>query len=90
VRARILADRDEHDAAVTLVEEAQGLADQTDFLDLRGNVQLARADVFRSAEPARHAESIFTEKGNTVSARLAVERAALYGPLTTLRRGRPA
>ena len=90
VRARILADRGERDAAVTLVEEAQGLADQTDFLDLRGNVQLARADVFRSAEPARHAESIFTEKGNTVSARLAVERAALYGPLTTLRRGRPA
>ncbi len=87
VRARILAERGDGATAQTLIREAGELSDPTDFLELRAGVQLARADLLRSAEAAEVAASIFAEKGNVISARLAAERAELYGPAVTTRIG---
>jgi tetratricopeptide (TPR) repeat protein len=75
VRAKVLARRGELESSEKLAREAVALADSTDYLDQRGTVHLALAEVLRLAgrESEASAEAqeslrLHEEKGNVVSA----------------------
>ena len=84
-RARLLARQGQADAEA-VAREAVGLADTTDFLELRGDCRVALADVLRraghedgAAEALGEALRLYERKGNVVSA----ERVrALLAPLS--------
>jgi DNA-binding SARP family transcriptional activator len=83
-RARVAAHRGELAEAVALAQRGVELADQSDMLNLRGRVWLARAEVQRAAGAAAEADAAVAEairlyelKGNVAAAgRL---RSALHG-----------
>ena len=75
VRAKLLADRGEIDAALELGHDAVGLARRTDAPNVRGAAFLALAHVLRRADrdsdgAAAEGEAVdaFLTKGNTVQA----------------------
>jgi hypothetical protein len=75
VRAKVLARRGEPESPEKLACEAVALADRTDYLDTRGTVHLALAEVLRLAGREREAAAEAQEslrlheaKGNVVSA----------------------
>jgi tetratricopeptide (TPR) repeat protein len=75
VRAKVLARRGDLESPEKLAREAVALADSTDFLDPRGTVHLALAEVLRLAGREREATAEAQEslrlhetKGNVVSA----------------------
>ena len=75
VRAKVLARRGELESSEKLAREAVALADSTDFLDARGTVHLALAEVLRLAGREREATAeaqgslrLYEDKGNVVSA----------------------
>jgi class 3 adenylate cyclase/tetratricopeptide (TPR) repeat protein len=75
VRARLLADAGDFDAAEALAREATETADRTEFLDTRGDCHVHRAMVLRAAGSAgaddeiRTAIALYEQKGNLVAAR---------------------
>jgi class 3 adenylate cyclase/tetratricopeptide (TPR) repeat protein len=75
VRAKVLARRGELESPEKLASEAVALADSTDYLDPRGFVHLALAEVLRLAgreidatAEAQESLRLHEEKGNVVSA----------------------
>jgi class 3 adenylate cyclase/tetratricopeptide (TPR) repeat protein len=75
VRAKLAAGRGDRELALRLTDEAVELLRGSDWLDLRGDVQLDRAEVLRisgRAEEARasatEALRLYEQKGNIVSA----------------------
>jgi tetratricopeptide (TPR) repeat protein len=75
VRAKIAADRRNHELAARLSDEALELLSGSDWLDLRGDVLMDRAAVVRAAgrvDEARpciaEALQLYEQKGNVVSA----------------------
>jgi predicted ATPase/class 3 adenylate cyclase len=74
-RAKVLARRGEFDAAVALAEEAVALAEDTDYLNLQGDICRDLAEVLSlagrigdAASRSREALEVYERKGNTVSA----------------------
>jgi class 3 adenylate cyclase/tetratricopeptide (TPR) repeat protein len=74
-RAKVLARRGELDPAQQLAEEAVALAETTDYLDLRGDAHMDRAevqglagDLTAAASSAAMALGLYERKGNVVSA----------------------
>ena len=75
MRAKVLARRGEPESSEKLAREAVALADSTDFLDARGTVHLALAEVLRftgrgdeATAEAQGSLRLHEEKGNVVSA----------------------
>jgi class 3 adenylate cyclase/tetratricopeptide (TPR) repeat protein len=74
VRARILVNDGNHDAAVEVARAAVSRALQTDALNLQGRALLTLAEVLRETAPdeaadaARRARAVYAAKGNTVAA----------------------
>ena len=75
MRAKVLARRGERESPERLARKAVALADSTDYLDHRGTVHLALAEVLRLAGREREATAeaqgslrLHEEKGNVVSA----------------------
>jgi len=75
-RAKVLARRGEFDAAVALAEEAVALAEDTDYLNLQGDICRDLAEVLSlagrigdAASRSREALEVYERKGNTVSAK---------------------
>jgi class 3 adenylate cyclase/tetratricopeptide (TPR) repeat protein len=75
-RARALAQRGEAERAESLAREAVALADQTDFVDLRGGALVDLAEALRASdrldaaeESLRQAIALYERKGNIVSAK---------------------
>jgi hypothetical protein len=71
----VLARRGEFDPAQRLAEEAVALAETTDYLDLRGDALMDRAevqglagDLSAAASSAAAALALYERKGNMVSA----------------------
>ena len=77
IRAKVLAETGDHDAAADLIARALALVDSTDCLNQRANVRLDHARVLQLTDPARAAEAaaaaaaLYDEKGNSVSGRRA-------------------
>jgi tetratricopeptide (TPR) repeat protein len=74
IRAKVLAQAADHDAADDLIARALALVDSTDCLNQRANVRLDHAHVLQladrpgaAAEAASAAASLYDDKGNTVS-----------------------
>ena len=73
IRAKVLAETGDHDAAADLIARALTLVDSTDCLNQRANVRLDQARVLRlansngAAEAAAGAATLYAEKGNSVS-----------------------
>jgi class 3 adenylate cyclase len=83
VRARVLARAGEHEAAERLADEAAGLADGTDFVDLIGGVLLARSEIAaasgRSAASRallERAREVYAAKGNRAAVAVVEHRLA--------------
>ena len=75
IRAKVLAQAGNHDAAEELISRALTLVDLTDCLNQRANVRLDHASVLQlagrgdaAADAASAAGSLYEEKGNTISA----------------------
>lgn len=78
VRAKLMARRGETRKAEALASEAVRIAEQTDYLDLRGRSLLSLAEVLRlggqdgaAVSAAEEAVALFGQKGNTVMAGVA-------------------
>jgi tetratricopeptide (TPR) repeat protein len=73
IRAKVLAETGDHDAAADLIASALTLVDSTDCLNQRANVRLDHARVLQlanssgAAEAAAAAAALYDEKGNRVS-----------------------
>ena len=73
IRAKVLAETGDHDAAADLIARALALVDSTDCLNQRANVRLDHARVLQLTNPAGAAEAaaaaavLYNEKGNSVS-----------------------
>ncbi|HJV29287.1 MAG TPA: hypothetical protein VJ645_02100, partial [Gaiellaceae bacterium] len=83
IRAKVLAQAADHDAADDLIARALALVDSTDCLNQRANVRLDHARVLQladradaAAEAASAAGSLYDEKGNRVSGERARRLAA--------------
>jgi tetratricopeptide (TPR) repeat protein len=77
-RARVLAARDEFDEAIALAREAVAMVEPTDWLNTRGDLLLALAEVARRAGATEEAPRatdeaarLYEQKGNVVAARKA-------------------
>jgi len=77
-RAKVLAQRGEHEHAEELMVEATEHVAETDFPDLKGTALLSHGEVLRLADRAEEAASlvqgarlVFERKGNVVAARKA-------------------
>jgi tetratricopeptide (TPR) repeat protein len=75
-QAKVLASRGDFEAAVRLVREAAELVEPTDFLELRGDVLMDVAEVFRlasrredAASATRRARETYEAKGMVIPAR---------------------
>jgi tetratricopeptide (TPR) repeat protein len=84
VQGRVMALRGDAENGLAMVQEAAGLSESSDFLETRGDVQLALAEVARAANrpdeataAASHALELYERKGHVIGA----ERArAFLGP----------
>ena len=85
IRAKVLAQSGDHDAAADLIARALALVDSTDCLNQRANVRLDHARVLQLTNPAGAAEAaagaaaLYDEKGNSVSGGRARRLAAELG-----------
>jgi tetratricopeptide (TPR) repeat protein len=84
----VLARRAEHDQAEALAREAVSLAEETDWLNLRGDAQIALAAVLiaggkdeEGRAAALEAARLYGEKGNVVAAGRAQAAAVVMAPL---------
>jgi class 3 adenylate cyclase/predicted ATPase len=75
VQGRVMARRGRPESGLAMLHEAAGLAEPTDFLETRGDVQLALAEVARAANreseataAATHALELYERKGHVVGA----------------------
>jgi class 3 adenylate cyclase/predicted ATPase len=75
VQGRVMALRGDAEGGLALLQEAVGRAEPTDFLEMRGDVQLALAEVARAANrpddataAATHALELYERKGHVIGA----------------------
>ena len=89
VRAKVLANRGEHDEAEALAREAVSIVESTDFPDLQAATFLSLAEVLESAANTEEAEGLvsraeelYRQKGNLAAARRIVREVKSNGRRT--------